>query len=414
MQWYDVVTNLVCEFARLFIITRYCSTFFEKKKKAIVKWSTLSILYVITVVTYLLFHNVWLNVIVTYVGMVAIIALYRGKARKKILFSFLLFAISVLIDIIVGFLMIKNPNENNQDIVSSFISVILFLVSVIFVEQFYVENQEEMKDKHWIFLLIISITSICSMFIIIYDGNIPRVSVIAISLVFLVMNLIIYYLYNIMSERSLSSMENKNLKNQLNAYEHQIQLNVDHEQRIRLMKHDMKHHLRELRELADVNHDAEIIEYLDHMLDSIKSTEAIVESRNISIDGVLNYMGARALEKGILLKIHTAVPEDLKLNAFDFNIILGNLMENAIEASDKVENPHIFLDIRYELNCIFIMIKNKYNGIVNKKDEKIITSKGKEHGLGLQSIKNIVKKYNGTDDISYNDEEFTVEIVLYL
>lgn len=414
MLWYDVITDLICEFARIFIITRYCNTFFEKKDNKFMRWSVISIVYVITVLTYLFFHNIWLNIIVTYLGMVVVIALFKGKVKKKILFSIVLLVISVLIDIISAFLITENPNGNNQDIISSFISVILFLISVIFAERLSVHNQDEIKNQHWIFLLIISVASILSMIIIIYDGNILRISALSIAMVFVAMNLIIYYLYSIMTDRYISLLENKNLKNQLEAYEYQIQLNVDNEKRIRIMKHDMKHHLRELKELAKSDCHDEIIPYLDQMLNSVESTKSIVETKNISIDGVLNYMGAKALKKGILLEVYAAVPEDLKLNAFDFNIILGNLIENSIEASEKVKKPKIVIDIRYELNCIFIMIKNKYNGIINKKGEKIITSKDKNHGLGLESIKNIVEKYNGENNISYNDEEFSVNIILYL
>lgn len=412
MWWYYVITDLICESARIFIITRYCNTFFERKDNKFMRWSVISIVYVITVLTYLFFHNIWLNLIVTYLGTVVVIALFKGKVKKKILFSIVLLVISVLMNIISAFFITENPNGNNQDIISLFISVILFLISVIFAERLSIHKQDEIKDQHWIFLLIISATSILSMLIIIYDGNILRIS--AISMVFVAMNLIIYYLYSIMAEKYIYLLENKNLKNQLNAYEYQIRLNVDNEKRIRIIKHDMKHHLRELKELAKSGCDNEIILYLDQMLNSVESTKSIVETQNISIDGVLNYMGAKALKKGIMLEVDAAVPEDLKLNAFDFNIILGNLIENAIEASEKVKNPKIVINIRYELNCIFIMIKNKYAGIINKKGEKIISSKDKNHGLGLESIKNIVEKYNGQEDISYNDKEFTVNIILYL
>ena len=99
-------------------------------------------------------------------------------------------------------------------------------------------------------------------------------------------------------------------------------------------------------------------------------------------------------------------------------LILGNLLENALEAAEKVvENRYIRLRMKYDKNNLLIYIENSYIGkLIRTKDKKLKSTKenSENHGIGLESVKRAVEKYHGMviiDDSQKNN--FLVNVVLY-
>ena len=108
------------------------------------------------------------------------------------------------------------------------------------------------------------------------------------------------------------------------------------------------------------------------------------------------------------------VPSDLKLSAYDMNIIFGNLLENAIEAQKDVKNPSIDLEINYLMNSLVVEISNRCLQKVIFKGGLPITTKQsvREHGYGLKNVKKVLDKYISTLDFECSDERFTVKILM--
>lgn len=106
----------------------------------------------------------------------------------------------------------------------------------------------------------------------------------------------------------------------------------------------------------------------------------------------------------------------MKINFFDLNIILGNLMDNAIEGTLNAEKKIIMLSMELDRKVLYINIKNSYDQVVRIKDNKLMTRKSDKisHGIGLENIRIIVNKYNGQLDINYDENVFEVDILLYL
>lgn len=98
-------------------------------------------------------------------------------------------------------------------------------------------------------------------------------------------------------------------------------------------------------------------------------------------------------------------------------IILGNLLDNAIEASSKVEeNPYINVKLKYDKGRLFLQVANPYAGELIEKSGKFITTKADKdnHGIGLESVKKVIQKYSGTMSVDYDDNIFSVVILMYL
>ena len=101
---------------------------------------------------------------------------------------------------------------------------------------------------------------------------------------------------------------------------------------------------------------------------------------------------------------------------FDIAVILGNLLDNAIEAVANTDERWIDIKLRYTKGCLIIEINNSHDGKLKKIDGRFISRKTdkKNHGIGLKSVETALKNYDGVMQISYDSIKFTVKALLYL
>ena len=209
---------------------------------------------------------------------------------------------------------------------------------------------------------------------------------------FLLVNIIISYLMDDLVKSSQKALENQALRDQVSSYEREIMLSV----------------------LASTGEIEQIKNYVSAMENNLVESRRLVDSGNTALDTVLNYMLQRAVDKKIQLNVKVVVPSDLKLSAYDMNIIFGNLLENAIEAQKDVKNPSIDLEINYLMDSLVVEISNRCLQKVIFKGGLPITTKQsvREHGYGLKNVKKVLDKYISTLDFECSDERFTVKILM--
>jgi sensor histidine kinase regulating citrate/malate metabolism len=118
-----------------------------------------------------------------------------------------------------------------------------------------------------------------------------------------------------------------------------------------------------------------------------------------------------AFYKPLKLEASVAIPENLEINIYDVNIILGNLLDNALE--NAINNSNVSLDIKYNAGVLHISMSNLYIGSVKKLDGRIVSKKGENHGYGLDNVKRIVDKYDGSMVIECGNGKFEVDVVIY-
>ena len=140
---------------------------------------------------------------------------------------------------------------------------------------------------------------------------------------------------------------------------------------------------------------------------------------NIALDSVINYKISKMTENGIEVESNISLPENLKIDEDDFIIIIGNILDNAAEAVEKIKNgskKYIYMSLEYELGNIWLCVKNSFENEIKIRGDKFITYKKDKsiHGIGLQSVKSTIGKYNGQMDISIEENIFVVNIILYI
>lgn len=213
--------------------------------------------------------------------------------------------------------------------------------------------------------------------------------------VLLFFDIVMFKVYVMYQEQNQMKRMKQEAINQLEIYDRQIHEKQKVMDEVRKTKHDMKNNMIYLQNLLKVNPE-EAEKYLE------KYT-------------VLNYKNMIAKSKGINIILEQQIPIDLPYKDSDICIILGNLLDNAIEAVESSRNKEIRVYIMYFRHKFKIKVSNYYEGQLKKDGSgDYVTGKGDKinHGLGLKSVRTIVESYGGLMEISSEDFIFQVSILI--
>ncbi|MCR4955721.1 MAG: GHKL domain-containing protein [Lachnospiraceae bacterium] len=183
------------------------------------------------------------------------------------------------------------------------------------------------------------------------------------------------------------------------------------------LRHDWKNRLQVISCLSKEGKYKELQAYIDEIEAKKECEECYVCSNNLVIDSILNSKIADAKELHMDVKTDIIIPENLNINTDDIAIILGNLWDNALEACQKPNSDRkISFSMRYKKGCLCIQMCNSFDGIYYNKEGRFLTRKrnSKSHGIGLQSVGTIVKKYNGQATYKPEDHCFHTTIFMYI
>ncbi|MDD4715966.1 MAG: ATP-binding protein [Oscillospiraceae bacterium] len=235
--------------------------------------------------------------------------------------------------------------------------------------------------------------------------------------ILILIDIFVFYLYDILQQYYQERLEKNLLIQQNNAYLKQLNMISQSQENMRLLRHDIKNHISVLRAFIETDSRDAALQYLDRALEeTIGNANEFAKSGNAEIDSIINYKLYAAKQLGIEADVKLKVPQRLNIQPFDLVVILGNLLENAIEASSQLsENKKIDLSVHFDRNLLYIRIFNFYTGALWREGGKLRTTHkdAENHGLGLESVQTSVDKYNGTMKISYTWQTFCVDILLY-
>lgn len=185
--------------------------------------------------------------------------------------------------------------------------------------------------------------------------------------------------------------------------------------KMRGWRHDYRNHIQTMKSYAQ-NGDLEAIKsYLDDLDQDLRTVDTVIKTGNPMTDAILNSKISLARDKGINVIADANIPVRLKFSELDLCSIIGNLFDNAIEASIGLPEDkrviRLYMDTKD--THLYISIMNFTSG---KKLRKIggsyLSTKGGEHGLGLGRIDDIVEKLSGYISRNSEDGVFTTEILL--
>lgn len=186
-------------------------------------------------------------------------------------------------------------------------------------------------------------------------------------------------------------------------------------QQMRGWRHDYRNHIQTMKAYAaDGNLDA-VSAYLDALDTDLSSVEPAVKTGNPMTDAILNSKISLAKSRHITVEAEANIPFSLKIPQLALCTIIGNLFDNAIEASMALPEEERLIRVYMEMKNtqLYLSFTNLTAGKKLKKTgNRFLTTKGEGHGLGLMRIDNIVEQLNGYLSRNSEDGAFTTELLL--
>lgn len=185
---------------------------------------------------------------------------------------------------------------------------------------------------------------------------------------------------------------------------------------IKSIKHDFANHIISLNALITSKSYDDLLRYIKKMHSKVQIiTEKFIITGNLIIDTIINNKLSEAFKNDIRVKTNIFVPEALNIDEFDLVVVLGNVIDNAIEASCKLEEGERVIKIWISYNIkgtLVISVTNNYN--VEEFDKFETTKKNRiSHGIGLKNVIDVIKSNNGFFEIYRGDRTFEVKIMFY-
>ena len=188
--------------------------------------------------------------------------------------------------------------------------------------------------------------------------------------------------------------------------------------RIRQLKHEMRGHMTNIKGLVQSGEYASLEDYIAKMDESMSGFELTLQTGNPVTDVIVNDIRRQSLDLGIRFQVEFHYPDPGAYDAFDVGIILQNLLQNAVEACEKVGEGERFIVLTGKRKGRFFLIevKNSFTGeVVFGQDGLPVTTKQEDapmHGIGLANVRREAERYMGELELKAIQQEFSAAVLL--
>lgn len=425
----NYIINLMGNLCELFILHFFFKNFKTKytKNKTII----LSIIFMMIqfVNTNLFLSKSYFIILGTFLFCFFISLLYENSWLNRILFSLFLYLILALPEIIIGMtlsLIFKIDISYTQNnilifaictLTSKFLSYVFVLITQK--RNFKLEYSSSKQTILWIYSLPIASLLIMILFLRccyqIDDFGFQIITLIS-SIVLTFANITVFYIVDKQNEfietKEKLLFAEKHINSQIIHYEELY----NHQSELNKFRHDIKNKFIALIGLLKNGHTQKAMEIMEENIGWLEeNSHNIVNSGNPVIDAILQSKLHYAQSKGISIIISTKLIAKIHIDEIELGIVIGNALDNAIEAIEKCSNinhTHIHFNLISTEDRISISINNPVEQNIDP-DNLQTTKKDKtSHGYGIKSMETIAKKYDGMVFFSCEDMIFTVNINL--
>lgn len=410
----DIIFNGVMVITTLWIVRRFLNVFFEKRKHNI--WSLLVWGLYGTFQVYVQMNSGVASVLTTIISMALVILIsliaYCGFGKTNILIILLLHVAWALVEMIAFFCMnMLALEKESSDMIGTVISKIVMVIGVYVFSLVWKKSSNNLiPHKYYIGLFFVPAGSIYIAVAEFYtkSNSDDMISSMVKFSILLLFNIIILEVYSKISENLLLEKEKA-------LYEQQIiMMSTNTEEQKKVMenfhreRHDLINKLIVLKNELQYGDEETAIRNIEEIIQNCGIGEVVCDSGNKVIDTLINVKAVTAKEKGINFALKIFIPEELPINQCDIAVVLGNALDNAIEATEKCESfekkIEIIMGIKKE--SLVMVIRNPFDNVLKTdKSGNLLTTKTDSslHGYGVNSIIRVAEKYHG--DVVIEDEE---------
>lgn len=178
-------------------------------------------------------------------------------------------------------------------------------------------------------------------------------------------------------------------------------------------KHDFHHHLQALKGQLEAGETDRALDYIEQLDEQLIHMDTLLKTGNVSLDAIFSAKIAQAKAENIAVTVKASVPDRLLISDLALSIVVGNLLDNAIEACRSAEGEHfirIYMTLKGKM-LYFSMLNS--SGIKKQKLGTLFASHKKgAHGFGLRRAEAILKEYGGWCKYNSEDGAFTSEFLV--
>ena len=420
MQWYEIFILSILEIISiLFVWSKLNSKLNPMKERSFFIIILMSVIAVI-------FDAYDFNfgfIVIFVVLCTMIIALFKVSAKDAVLQFFIVLIIVLSVQFVFTYTLSSLIGTMSYSFANGLIVNIATLVACILIRKFIVFdkiNQYRLKYGNYMVTIILNMGGI--VLLLMFMWQIDKEFVLN-HIAYLLLAIIIWEGLN--SFFLYQSIRIKQQQERILIHEKYIPFIQTMVHEVRQRQHDFKNHLNALYGLVQIENDQqakkETKEYIESLIDGIKPTDQLLNIEEHIISAIIYSKKSLAEEKDILFNVEFQgeIPK-YPLEKYELVELIGNLLDNAIEAvenSSSFDKPRIIVVLGIEENSKVIEVRNTGGMLLQKEIDHIFergftTKKGKHRGYGLYNVKKIVDYYNGTIELSFEEEYVVFRILL--
>ncbi len=432
MNWYLIETSV--NFLQVCVIFKIFELYYEKKGWC--KYSVEIAIFIMTTILCILNYNISIEsnpfVYISYILLfyALTIAVFKGNIFSKAVTIFLILAFlgtcellaAVFVSSVSGIDLNSIHDRNFGRLEVMILSQTLFIYTYMFVKKKVNKERLNLLSNRYHFLVgSILFLTITTIFMVIWMyGNI-RMNIESINenLVILTLSVSLISISSIaLTNRIIKDMDEKH-KNDLELQRIKMESTYFSDvnsvlEEIRILRHDMRGELVIIHGYNEMNQKDKINSHIEKKLQEMDiQLLPKMDSDNI-LTSFINFKLKEAQSHNIEIVLESNLTEENEINIDKEDIcrLLNNIINNAIEACEHVEDKYIKLKIDMVSNCLVIKAENPFKGEVKTQGNKLITLKKDKtrHGYGLKSVKGIAEKYGGFMNINHGNNIFILEV----
>lgn len=420
-------------FFEIILILTFLDGFLEekestKKRKCFAVLGVFAMIFIVSTLLYSTPLAVFFNFFI--VTLILSFILYKGKMFQRMFTCILLLALLVVAEFISVYILVLSldfdPTIIQTNPALKFAGVVVKnLLSLAAIKIICNFRKSYVREAGRLYISLLLVVPAISIFIAIeifelaraYNSNLYTIMFAFMGLMYI--NAIVFALFE-------SIMRNFDKEYKYHMIENQLEMQMNHYNKLAESReilsevvHDFKNHLNCMYNLYKYNKLAELGKYIENLI-NVSDTEKVIDTGNPVIDALLHDKSNAAEKEGIGFKHMLNLPSDINIAYNDICAVLGNSLDNAIEACRRIEdqslNREIELSMNYRDSYLVIVVTNTIDKPPQKEGKFFRSSKDTPglHGLGMQSIERTVRKYNGNMVVKHDSSRFTLEIVMSL
>lgn len=406
------------------IVFYYAKSIYEYKKDAKISFAATILLYALLLIIYKFIFNIaLLNALLVFiVNFVIFYFLFKSSLKSSLFHSVVLVFMQIFAEVLAMIITGAAFKISSVEVIEeryefgTVISRLIYLSLAVIIARITTKLSGKRHIGKWFAMGTLplgSIIAVSAFYTLCAEIKMSTrqlyTCIIAISVI-LIANIVVYYVYE-SSERNSQKLLELELEQHKNKADMQyLTLLEEKNQQMQIMAHDYKNHLFALSQMSD---NAEVKSYIEKISGEIQKAEKGCDSGNHTLDILLNKYITESERKGISFEYDVKLANLNFVEDYDLVTIVGNLLDNALEAAEQSAEKKISLNTAKVNTYDSLTVTNSCDTPPDKNLKT--TKKNKQmHGLGIKSIQKAVKKYDGELEWEYDESEkqFSITIIL--